>query len=342
MKRIIIIVILIISVIFTIPVIILGGFGGSIKMPGVFSRFIPSEKPSVPSKPEEAIYIKLYNKELNKIVSIGLEEYIEGVLAAEMPVNFEMEALKAQAVTARTFALSHLVAYGGSGCAKHRGADLCSETHCQAWISKEERFKYWESRDAEQNWKKIVSAVEGTRGIVITSKGKLADRVKYFSTSDGKTENAVNVFGYRSDYLVSVISPGEEKSPSFSSTVIISRNEFISRIKALDAKVKIDNKHLAKQISIIQYTEGGRVGKLKVGDKSFTGIQIRWAFNLKSADFAVSVDSKNIIFKVRGYGHGVGLSQWGANIMAQKGAKYEEIIKHYFKGTDIKNYRELK
>lgn len=336
-------IVILVLLILLIPIIILGGVGPGIKIPGIISRFplIVQDNKTSNKEIKNGDIIKVFIKSKNKIVQMSFEDYIVGVVAAEMPVKFDIEAIKAQAVAARTYAAAKMFFYGGKGCVRYKGADVCSEVHCQAWISKEERFKYWKPSEAIANWNKINGAVLATKGIVISYNNKLASGIKYFSTSDGKTENSIHAFGYAEPYLVSVDSPNEEESPSFKSQVIISKDEFINRIKKINSKINISSKKLASQVKILEWTEGGRVKNMKIGDKVFSGIDVRWAINLKSADFNIKIDKKNVTFNVKGYGHGVGMSQWGANEMGKRGAKYDEILKHYFKGTVMKKIDDI-
>lgn len=335
MKRLGYYILIIIFLVFLIPILILGGVGPGIKIPTIINK-IPFLVPNANNTQKELKTdktIKVFVK--NKIIEMPFEEYIVGVVAAEMPVKFDMEALKAQAITARTYAAAKMFSYGGKGCVRHPGADVCSDTHCQAWISKEDRFKYWKPAEAVANWNKIVKAVVDTKDLIISYNGKLATGVKYFSTSDGKTENSIYAFGYAEPYLVSVDSPYEEEAPSFKSQVVMSKNDFISRMEKINPQLNLTSNKLASQIKVLDFTEGGRVKTIKIGGKTFSGIDIRWAMSLKSADFNIIIDKKNVTFNVKGFGHGVGLSQWGANEMGKRGIKYDAIIKHYFKGTEI-------
>jgi stage II sporulation protein D len=345
LKKIIYYILLIVFLMFVIPLTIMGGVGPGIKLPSLIDKIthiIPEQtKEKQLTVKNEDIKIKVFITSKNKVETMPLEEYIRGVLAAEMPASFDIEALKAQAVAARTFALANLKEFGGNGCSKHPEADVCSDVHCQAWISKDERMKNWSAKDAIANWNKLTEAVESTRGMVLTYKGKLANRIKYHSTSGGKTEDSINVFGYKEPYLVSVDSPYEDASPSYESKVTIKRSEFVKKIKELNREVKINEKNLSSEIKIIDRTEGYRVKTIKIGNKTFTGVDIRWAMGLKSANFTVSVDSKYVHFNVKGNGHGVGMSQWGAGEMAKRGKKYDEILKHYYTGVDIKNISDL-
>jgi stage II sporulation protein D len=319
-----------------IPVLILGGVGYGLKVPvtlGKTEGLQPIDKESSPT--EKSVIIKVYNTSENKIIQMELEEYIKGVVAAEVPALFETEALRAQAITARTFALSKFKEFGGVGCKEHPGADVCDSVHCQAWMSKEERFSSWEKEKADFYWERISKAVDDTAKIVLTYNGELAKSIKYHSTSAGKTEACVNVFKSNVPYLVSVESKGEEISPKYSSKIEVKREDFIKKVKEIEPEIKINNANLEKVTKILSWTEGGRVKSITIGDKSFSGVDIRWAFGLNSADFTLKIDSKNVVFEVKGNGHGVGLSQFGANAMAKTGQNYEAILKHYFKGIGL-------
>lgn len=335
MKKIGYFILILVFLTFLLPIIILGGIGPGIKIPVIINKFPFIDQTTKNNESKPSSYGKIKVAVNNKIVEMQFEDYIVGVVAAEMSVKFDPEALKAQAIAARTYAAAKMFAFGGKGCSRNPGADVCGETHCQAWISKEDRFKYWKPEEAVANWSKIVAAVEATKDMVVGYNGKLATGVKYFSTSDGKTENSLYAFGYAEPYLVSVDSPNEEEAPNFKSQVVISKTDFLGRIKKVNPKLKISSSKLASQIKILNLTDGGRVKTIKIGDKEFSGTDIRWAMNLKSADFNIVVDKNNVTFNVRGYGHGVGMSQWGANEMGKRGEKYDAIIKHYFKGTEI-------
>lgn len=342
MKKILIILAFIVSMLIVIPLLVLGGVGSGINISGIINNIpsiIGSKTAAASSKSET---IKVFIQSSNKIEEMSVEDYVKGVVSAEMPVNFNIEALKAQAVAARTIAYSSMKSRGGSGGSTNPDADVNGDTSCQAWMSKEDRFKSWDAKDAIDNWKKIEQAVNSTEGLVLTYQGKLIPDVKYHSTSGGKTEDSVNVFGYDEPYLKSVDSPGEEEAPSYKSVVTIKNDEFIKRVKQMNSSVKISPSNLKSQIKIAELTSGGRVKTVQIGDKTFSGVDIRWAMGLKSASFTIQADAKNVTFNVRGYGHGVGMSQWGANEMGKSGKKYDEILKHYFQGIAIQKISEIK
>jgi stage II sporulation protein D len=340
--------ILIIFLMFVIPIAVVGGVGSGIKVPAIINKIVEqiptSSKESKLDEKGEDYKIKVYVVSEKKVKEMLLEDYITGVIAAEMPVSFDAEALKAQAVAARTYAAARMRQFGGKGCEKHPEApqhDACSDVHCQAWISKEDRFKNWDDKSAVENWNKLTEVVESTRGMIMSYKGELVRNAMYHSTSGGKTESSLAVFGYNHPYLVSVSSPNEEVSPSFESKAVFKNAEFISRMKQLSPNIKLDSKKLTSQIKIVEKTDGDRVKSIKIGDKSFTGIDIRWAFSLKSANFTIKVDSKYVTFTVRGNGHGVGMSQWGAGEMAKRGKKCDEILKHYYTGIELNKIQDV-
>lgn len=341
MKKIGYYIIFIIAMMIVIPLIILGGVGPGIKIPGIINKF-PNISEDIKYNAENGgPMIKVYVSKQNKVVEMYFEDYIRGVVSAEMPAEFNIEALKAQAVAARTFAVANMKIYGGAGCAKHPEADICSDVHCQAWISKDDRLKGWDAQKAPEYWKKITSAVEETKGQVLTYKGSLAKRIKYHSSSSGKTEDSKFVFNYSEPYLVSVDSPDDESTPKLKTVVSITKKEFVKRIIELSPSTKISEKNLGSQVKILSFTTGDRVEKIKIGDKIFTGVDIRWAMGLNSASFTVKVDTKNVTFNVRGNGHGVGMSQWGANTMGKLGKKYKEILQHYYKDVVISNMKDI-
>ncbi|MEG1415469.1 MAG: stage II sporulation protein D [Clostridium sp.] len=285
------------------------------------------------------VQIKVYYKAQDKVLTMNMEEYIKLVVSSEMPASFHEEALKAQSIAARSFLVPKMKIAGGSGCPKAKGADVCSEVHCQAFIPKEERMKKWGS-EAQAKWRKVSSAVDGTRGMVLSYNNEIAKSIKYFSTSGGKTEDSQYVFGYSQPYLRSVESKGEEKAPNFTSVQKIKREDFVAKIKGKYKDAKLDPKVLEKQIKITDKTIGERVKNVYIGGENLTGVQMRSLFSLKSAGFTFSFDKDNVVFNVKGYGHGVGMSQWGANEMGKTGKKYNEILTHYYSGIKIDDYKK--
>lgn len=285
--------------------------------------------------------IKVYITEKNKIEEIYLEEYVRGVVAAEMPAEFSVEALKAQAVAARTYAVSRMEQYGGTKCSKAQNGDICDTVHCQVYMGKDERFQGWQESKRGIYWNKITDAVKETMGQVLVYNGQIAVNVSYFSTSSGKTEDAAEVFSSNTPYLKSVKSPGEESSPKYKSVESFSYNELADKLNKAFPGSKLSSAKLKSQIIIINpRSSGGSVKQVKVGNETITGTQFRAALGLNSANFELIFNKDKIAITTYGYGHGVGMSQWGANAMAKEGKKYDEILTHYYQGVNMeKLYR---
>lgn len=264
------------------------------------------------------------------IEQLPLEEYLLGVVLSEMPASFEIEALKAQAVAARTFALRQLKK------SKHDQFDLCSDsTCCQAWTS-EEVIECKLGNLFETYWSKAETAVAETAGEAIYYEDKLIDAV-YFSCSGGMTEDAVAVWGNDVPYLRGVSSPGEERASVFTSEVIVSPERFRQIITSFDAKIVLQGDP-SNWFGKIEKTRGNGVKSIEIGSVSISGLQMRNLFSLKSTNFDVALTEKGIVFSVRGYGHRVGMSQYGANAMAKDDKSYLEIIQHYYTGVEIKKH----
>ncbi len=278
--------------------------------------------------------IKLLHKKDKKIEEIPLDEYLLGVVSAEMPANFEQEALNAQALVARTYTIYSIKRNKN----KHEGADICdSSTCCQAWISKEDRLARWNEDVREEYWNKIVKAVNTTKGKVITYNGDVIDAF-FHSNSGGITEIPVNVWGGTNfPYLQSVQTSGEEGYSQYSSEVTLTQEELINKIRAKHSDFNID---ISQQdsVKILEYTEAGRVKNIQIGNLKLSGVEIRSLLGLKSTNFKIEINNGKVTFIVTGYGHGVGMSQTGADSMAKQGSNYEEIIKHFYTGVEITEF----
>lgn len=250
-----------------------------------------------------------------------------------MPANFDEEALKAQAVAARTYYMNKRI----NKCkdAESKGAEICDSTHCQVYMDKEERMSKWSKKDSESNWSKINEAVESTKGEVLTYDGAILEYPQFFAVSSGRTEDALDVLSMNIPYLKSTDSKGEEVAPKYETTFSMSLDEFINKIKSSYNDIKLSKNSLKNSIEIQSYTQGGSVKEIKIGNKIISGIELRKILNLNSTNFKISFKNNDIIFLCKGYGHGVGMSQWGANAMAKSGDKYSDILKHYYSGVDI-------
>lgn len=275
--------------------------------------------------------IKLKNASNDEVSDINLDEYLVGVVSAEMPANFELEALKAQAVVARTYTLYTITNNKG----KHGDGVICSSSSCcQAWLPKEERLAKWDEDVREQNWAKIEEAVYSTKGQVIEYNGKVIDAF-FHSNSGGKTELPVNVWGGTDfPYLKVVETAGEDAYSQYSSQVEFSKKDFENKLKEKYKDFSI-NWSEADAIKIIEYNDSGRVRTIKIGNKNLSGVEARSLFGLKSANFECKIENESIKFSVIGYGHGVGLSQTGADSLAKNGANYKDIILHFYANVEI-------
>lgn len=283
-------------------------------------------------RPGKDLPIEVYMCDKDKIVTMKLEDYILGVVAGEMPLSFHPEALKAQALAARTYTMLRMKQFGGSGCSKHPGAEICTDSaHCQA---------YRDPSALREGLDRLKEAVYGTAGEVIVYDNRLIDAV-FHSTSGGKTENSEEIWSNRVPYLRSVMSQYEEHSPKYIAQQEVSIDYFIQCMKKLDPSVAISKKNIKSGIKVLERSEGGRITKLKVGDKTFSGTEVRNILGLNSANFNFTVGGSTILFTVVGNGHGIGMSQYGADGMAKNGANYRDIVMHYYQGVDIVSISDL-
>lgn len=276
--------------------------------------------------------INIYNHKLGKNQSMDMEEYLYGVLAGEMSADFDIEALKAQALAARTY-----VAYKekqGKQSA-HKNALVCTNyKHCQEYKSEAELEKSHGKEWMKISYPKIKQAVDETKGQIITYQGEPILTL-YFSTSSGKTENSDEVFSANYPYLKSVDSPYDKIAPKYTSALKLTNEEFVKYFKANYKNIDLNTSNLSNQIKIIKRSEGGSVEAIQIGNKELKGTYVRSILNLNSANFKLAFDGNSVDISVKGYGHGVGMSQWGAQGMAQEGYKYYEILSHYYTGTTI-------
>ncbi len=277
--------------------------------------------------------IQLLHASTAEVEELPLDTYLYGVVSSEMPASFEKEALKAQAVVARTYTIYKIQ----NNSQKHEGADICdSSACCQEWISKEDRLAKWEESTREEYWNKIVTAVEETKGKIITYEGKPINAF-FHANSGGKTETTLNVWGGSGyPYLQTVATTGEEGYTQYQSEVICTKQEFTDKIKEKHSDFTIDFSQ-ANCIQVLEYTDGDRVKTIQIGNLSLSGVEIRTIFGLKSANFTITIEGDNIKFSVLGYGHGVGMSQTGADSMAKAGSDYVEIIKHFYTGVEVED-----
>lgn len=281
--------------------------------------------------------VKVYTSN-GAVKNIPLEEYVKGVVSTELPFSFEEEAMIAQGILARTFVVSKMLTPCSK--AKERGGVICDTVHCQVYKPLEERVDAV-GYDEKKFTKKVTDAVEKTKGEVLTYDGLLVRYPQYFAISSGKTENGYDVFNTDAPYLKSVVSTGEEDLPSFKSSTDISYSDFAYKINSVYPSANLTSSKVKDEVKILGRTEGGSVSKIQLGGITIKGTEFRMIFGIKSANFEL-VFGDVIEINCRGFGHGVGLSQWGANAMAKEGKKYKEIIKHYYTGVEITNLKKVR
>lgn len=274
---------------------------------------------------DKDMVIRLLLTDTGEVIELGLDDYIKGVLIGEVPASYEDEAIKAQAIVARTYTLYKL--YNSIG--THVNADMCDDVnHCQAYKSKEYAFECWDDEEEELKWNKIETAAESTSGKVIKYKGELINAF-FHAHSGGMTEDVKFIWGREQiPYLKSVVS---DEGYDYADKVVYTKKDFFDTLKN---KYQDFDDGLTNY-SIDEFTSSGRVDKMTIGNKTFLGTEIRSLFGLRSTYFSLSVDGDNMVFTTKGYGHGVGMSQEGANYMALKGSNCEEIIKHYYTDVDV-------
>ena len=282
-------------------------------------------EPSEETEPYPSRQI-LFRDTDGSVRAVELEEYLVGAVLGEMPASFEREALKAQAVAARTYAWK--AAMTGS---RHPDGSVCGNyACCQAYISPE---SYLDRGGLQRNVDKVRSAVRATAGQVLTYGGELIEAT-YFSCSGGRTEDAVAVWGSDFPYLRSVESPGEEGAAWFTDEAVFSR-------QALETALGISLPEAQGDwFGEMTYTAGGGVETVRIGDRLFPGTKVRSLLGLRSTAFSVTVEEDTAVFTTHGYGHRVGMSQYGADAMASAGANYAEVLAHYYPGTELVQLEE--
>ena len=260
------------------------------------------------------IYVNV-KRSNGQLLKIELEEYLIGVVGSEMPALFNIEALKAQAVVSRTYTLKAI----------SLGKTLTDNESTQTYKSKSELQSMWGS-NFNTYYSKIEKAVNETKGEYLTYNGKYIEAV-FHSTSNTRTEDASNVWGNSYPYLVSVDSPYDTSNPSYEVEKSLTYSELSQKLG-----IEVNSDTL---FTIMGKTVGNRVSQISVGDKVFTGVEFRSKLGLRSTDFEIEKTESGIKIKTRGYGHGVGMSQYGANGMANNGSNYQTILKHYYRGVNI-------
>ncbi len=323
------------AVLFLLPLLLYGGEEAETLQTPAPTAGLPLDRVVVSPLPEldakTTVRVSLGDGE---VLALPLDKYLWRVVAAEMPASFELEALKAQTVAARTYTLSKM----SRTSARHPDADVCSDISCcQAYIDPAAAAGNW-GEQAEAYTAKIASAVAGTDGMTALYGGEPIQAV-FFSSAAGRTVDAVEVWGNSVPYLSSVDSPeGEEDVPNYRSTVTVTLEEFKRTLLAQYPQADLSGE-AAGWFSSPVLNSGGGVATLDVGGVAIPGSALRTLFGLRSANFTVETGEQGVTFSVTGYGHGVGMSQYGANALARQGLTYEEILKWYYTGIDVAPYQ---
>ncbi len=266
--------------------------------------------------------IRVLRTDTNKIDRVPIETYVTGVLAGEMPVEFDIEALKAQAVAARTYVMRQVQS------SKNKDYDVVDTVLNQVYLDEEHLQSVW-SENYSSNINKIKTAVVETKGEYLSYNGQIVEAL-FFSTSSGYTENSEEIFKNKVEYLRSVKSDWDKISKYYNYTVSFNRKEFFNLLN-LNYSDKLN-------VEILSKTSTGRPKEVKINGVSLTAKEICSKLKLRSTYFEIIDDNEKIIIKTKGYGHGVGMSQYGAEGMAREGYTYKEILNYYYKGTEIKKF----
>ena len=267
--------------------------------------------------------VSIKDTSTNDIITMKVEEYLVGVLAGEMPASFNEDALKAQAIASRTYAYYKMRTSG-------KDYDLTNDTSSQVHITDEQMHEKWQD-DYPRYVAKIKNAINATENQVLTYNDEVIASY-YFAMSNGYTENSKYVFNESRDYLVSVDSKEDKNTKNFKFVKIISKEDFCNNLNIECNNVIITD---------VSRTNTHRVDTININGKTYKGTNVRKLLALRSTDFDIEIKEKDVYITTFGYGHGVGMSQYGANYMAKEGYNYEEILAHYYKGTKIQNINSI-
>jgi len=285
--------------------------------------------------------VRVLDTGTGKVINMFLEEYLVGVVAAEMPAEFELDALKAQAVAARTYIVRRMFLFGAKPDEAHGDAEICTDpTHCQAWHSSDELREKWGLVKYWRYYDKIKTAVRLTRGLVITHGGTLIDPVYHGACGGKGTENSGDVWSRETPYLKGVDCPLEYKAPEHTCTVEMEPEQLIEAVAAKKGitavPVAAGN---AVPVAAISRSPAGRIIKASIYGISVTGTELRQALGLTSTFLAWEISGRTIRITSFGKGHAVGMCQYGANGMALKGNDFRDIITHYYTGVKLQKIK---
>jgi stage II sporulation protein D len=319
-------------------VFLLGLFSVCILLPAVIVRgcaFYSSPRVVDPGPAGPFVLLRLAST--GTVLRLPLEQYVMGVVAAEMPASFELEALRAQAVLARTYVVGRMRAFGGAGDPDHSEADISDDpARGQAWLDEAALRARWGVLSYAAYWRRIEQAVAGTAGIVATYGGELIEAA-YHSTCGGQTESSGAVWQSSLPYLAPVACGRCGHSPRFQQTTTLTWREVETKLgPAAGALAVAASGGRTQLITVLSKTPGGRAAEVRVGDARVTGVALRAALGLPSASFAVRETAAGAVFTTRGFGHGVGMCQYGADGHAKAGLTYDQILSHYLPGVSLR------
>ena len=269
-----------------------------------------------------------------------LEEYVAGVVAAEMPADFAPEALKAQAVAARTYAVQKSRLFSGEGCARRPEADVCTSSGCCQGCLSAARAREALGSGADSALAAAALAAASTEGEVVVFRGHPI-RAMYHASAGGRTEDAENVYASALAYLRGVNSPGEEAYAQYSAETTRTVSQLKDAFLCNDDVVILDGLTLEEQFEILSRSDSGRVTSIRVGLTAMSGTDFRRALSLRSANFSMTFGDDSIRFSTLGFGHGVGMSQTGADAMARRGSDYAEILRWYYTDVEIARLSDI-
>ncbi|NPV69720.1 MAG: stage II sporulation protein D [Firmicutes bacterium] len=294
----------------------------------------PSRPPAEGVPLVSPVSVRVFVHTSGRVQEMPLEDYVAGVVAAEMPASFGVEALKAQAVAARTYVVKRMRAFGGPGSGEHPGADICTDPgHGQAWISEEQMRQVWGPFNFGRYHRKVQDAVASTSGLVLTYRGAPIDPV-YHSTCGGVTEEASEVWKDGAPYLKSVRCDYCRRSPYFAHAVEMQFEEIGTRLG--DRAVPVFLKSGKARAEVVATTVTGRVKALRIGETVLKGQDIRSTLGLPSTRFTVQPGKGSLRFALQGKGHGVGMCQYGADGLAREGKTFSQILAHYYSGVEVR------
>ena len=281
----------------------------------VNTEYVNTDNTSVNNTTNSSVSEITVYRSNGSVINLNMTDYLIGVVSSEMPASFNLEALKAQSVLARTYALK----------AKQTGKKLTDTVSTQSYIDIDQMKNKW-GNSFNTYYNKIKNAVENTNGEYLSYNGNYIEAL-YHSTNNGKTESSLDVFGNYYPYLISVSSEYDKNASSYLRTINMPLDTISNKLG-----LNLNNDSV---ISILSYTDGGNIKEININGNNFSGKKLRELLGLRSADFDISISDNNANITTRGYGHGVGMSQYGANGMANAGYSYKDILSHYYPGTTL-------